>query len=174
MGHLLALVLRECQVYASLGRSSQPRRGAGSRAVRRPARLSAVSRRAAWTFAALGIAWGIPYLLIKVAVGELSPSQLVLARTGLAAVLLLPVALARGQVPGVLRRWPAVLAYTILALAVPWVFLSRDEQQLPRSTTGLLISSEPLAGRAGTARTGRRERWGTSRWEGLLLGVLGV
>jgi drug/metabolite transporter (DMT)-like permease len=133
-----------------------------------------VSRRAAWTFAALGIAWGIPYLLIKVAVGELSPSQLVLARTGLAAVLLLPVALARGQVPGVLRRWPAVLAYTIVEIAVPWVFLSRAEQQLPSSTTGLLIAAVPLAGLAVAALTGRPERLGASGRAGLLLGVLGV
>ena len=39
-----------------------------------------MTRRAALLFAALGIAWGIPYLLIKVAGEELAPSVLVLAR----------------------------------------------------------------------------------------------
>jgi drug/metabolite transporter (DMT)-like permease len=133
-----------------------------------------VSRRAAWTFAALGVAWGIPYLLIKVAVGELSASQLVLGRTGLAAALLLPVALARGQVADVLRRWPAVLAYTGVEIAVPWVFLGRAEQQLPSSTTGLLIAAVPLAGLGVAALTGRPERLGATGRAGLLLGVLGV
>ena len=37
------------------------------------------------------------YLLIKVAVEELSPAALVLARTLLAAALLLPIAAARGN-----------------------------------------------------------------------------
>ncbi len=54
---------------------------------------------------ALGLAWGIPYLLIKVAVDELSPVVLVFARTGLAAVLLLPIAFAKGAVRPVLSHW---------------------------------------------------------------------
>jgi drug/metabolite transporter (DMT)-like permease len=57
-----------------------------------------VTRRAAVLFLGLGVAWGIPYLLIKVAVDEISPAQLVLARTGLAALILMPIALARGAV----------------------------------------------------------------------------
>jgi drug/metabolite transporter (DMT)-like permease len=133
-----------------------------------------VSRRAAWTFAALGVAWGIPYLLIKVAVTELSASQLVLGRTALAAALLLPVALARGQVRAVLQRWPALLAYTAVEIAVPWVFLGRAEQQLPSSTTGLLIAAVPLAGLAVAALSGRPERLGATGQIGLVLGVLGV
>ena len=133
-----------------------------------------MSRRAAWTFAALGVAWGIPYLLIKVAVTELSASQLVLGRTALAAALLLPVALARGQVRAVLRRWPALLAYTAVEIAVPWVFLGRAEQQLPSSTTGLLIAAVPLAGLAVAALSGRPERLGATGQIGLVLGVLGV
>jgi len=138
------------------------------------ATLSDVSRRAAWTFAALGVAWGIPYLLIKVAVSELSASQLVLGRTAIAAVLLLPVALARGQVGAVLRRWPAVAAYTVVEIAVPWVFLGRAEQELPSSTTGLLIAAVPLAGLAVAALSGRPERLGVTGQVGLVLGVLGV
>ena len=133
-----------------------------------------MSRRAALLFTTLGIAWGIPYLLIKVAVSELSASQLVLARTALAAVLLLPVALARGQVGPTLRRWPAVLAYTVVEIAIPWVFLGRAEQELPSSTTGLLIAAVPLAGLAVAALTGRPERLGATGRAGLVLGLLGV
>ncbi|BDZ44531.1 hypothetical protein [Naasia aerilata] len=42
-----------------------------------------MSPRALVLFAALAIAWGIPYLLIKVAVGELDPAMVVLARSAL-------------------------------------------------------------------------------------------
>src|SRR6185295_9681783 len=59
---------------------------------------TAVSKRGWILFAAMGVIWGIPYLLIKVAVEEVSPAFLVLARTSLAALLLMPIALARGQV----------------------------------------------------------------------------
>jgi drug/metabolite transporter (DMT)-like permease len=45
-----------------------------------------VTRRGLFLFVALGIAWGIPYLFIKVAVSELEPAMVVLSRAGLAAV----------------------------------------------------------------------------------------
>ena len=49
-----------------------------------------MSRRGWALFVALGVIWGIPYLLIKVAVEDLSPAMLVLARTGLASLLIVP------------------------------------------------------------------------------------
>src|SRR3954462_11923946 len=104
----------------------------------------AMSRRVAVIFIALGVAWGIPYLLIKVAVAELPPETLVLARTALAAAVLLPVALARGALAPALRRWQPMLAYTVLEICIPWLFLSRAEQVLPSSTTGLLIAGVPV------------------------------
>ena len=54
-------------------------------------------------FASMCVIWGIPYLLIKVAVSDLSPATLVLARTGIAALLLLPIAAARSELRPVLR-----------------------------------------------------------------------
>jgi drug/metabolite transporter (DMT)-like permease len=56
-----------------------------------------MSRRGWVFFAAMCVIWGIPYLLIKVAVDELSPAMLVFARTAIAALLLLPIAVARGE-----------------------------------------------------------------------------
>ena len=133
-----------------------------------------MSRRASLLFAALGIAWGIPYLLIKVAGVELPPSTLVLARTALAALLLLPVALLRGQVAPVLRRWRPVLAYAVVEIVVPWFFLARAEQELPSSTTGLLIAAVPLVAVLVALVTGRAERLGARGWLGLAAGTAGV
>ena len=56
-----------------------------------------MSRRGWLLFVAVGVIWGVPYLLIKVAVGTLSPASLVFFRTLLAALLLLPLAATRGQ-----------------------------------------------------------------------------
>ena len=46
-------------------------------------------------FIAMSIIWGIPYLMIKVAVEEVSVPVLVLARTAVGAAVLLPLALSR-------------------------------------------------------------------------------
>jgi drug/metabolite transporter (DMT)-like permease len=133
-----------------------------------------VSRRAALLFLALGVAWGIPYALIKVAVDELSPAQLVLGRTALAALVLLPIALARGAVRPVLASWRWLLLFAAVEIAVPWVFLGSAETRLPSSTTGLLIAAVPLAGVLIASVTGRAEQLTRPAWLGLALGIVGV
>jgi drug/metabolite transporter (DMT)-like permease len=75
-----------------------------------------VSRRGWILFAAMGAIWGIPYLFIKVAVEEVSPSTMVLARTSIAALLLLPIALARGQVKPVLPRWKPLALFAVVEI----------------------------------------------------------
>ena len=100
-----------------------------------------VTRRGLILFAALGVAWGIPYLLIKIAVGELDPAMVVLGRSAIGAVLLLPIAIFRKQLLPVLKRWKPLLVYTIVEIVVPWFFLSTAEQRLPSSTAGLLLAA---------------------------------
>lgn len=133
-----------------------------------------MTRRGLLLFAALGLAWGIPYLFIKVAVAELEPGMVVLARSALAAILLLPLALFRREVGPVLRRWKPMLAYTIVEIVVPWYFLSSAEQHLPSSTAGLLLAAVPLAGVAVAFVIGRPTRLSGLNWVGIGVGMLGV
>jgi drug/metabolite transporter (DMT)-like permease len=133
-----------------------------------------VTRRAVILFAALGVAWGIPYLLIKVAVAELDPAMVVLGRCALGALILLPLALARRQVLVVLKRWRPLLAYTVIEIVIPWFFLSSAEQKLPSSTAGLLIAAVPLVGVAVAVAFGRPARLSPGNWLGILAGMLGV
>ena len=133
-----------------------------------------VSRRVVVLFVGLGIAWGIPYLLIKVAVDELSPSELVLVRTALAALILLPIAVSKGALRPLLARWPWLLLFAVVEIAIPWVFLNSAETRLPSSTTGLLIAAVPLVGVGVAFVTGRAERLSSTAWLGLLLGIAGV
>lgn len=133
-----------------------------------------MTRRGLLLFAALGIAWGIPYLFIKIAVTELEPAMVVLGRAGLAALLLLPVALSRRELLPVLKRWKPMLAYTIIEIVIPWYFLSSAETRLPSSTAGLLISAVPLVGVAVAFFMGRSPRFAWFNWVGIVLGMLGV
>jgi drug/metabolite transporter (DMT)-like permease len=133
-----------------------------------------MTRRGAVLFAAMGVIWGIPYLLIKVAVEELSPSTLVLARTALATVILLPVALARGRLPDVLRSWRPVVAFAVVEIMAPWLLLGVAEQHLSSSLTGLLIAGVPLVGAVLAVVTRSDDRLDRRRVAGLLLGFAGV
>lgn len=133
-----------------------------------------MTRRGLLLFAALGIAWGIPYLFIKIAVAELEPGMVVLARAGLAAILLMPLALLRREVGPVMRRWKPMLAYTIVEIILPWYFLSSAEQRLPSSTAGLLLAAVPLAGVAVAFVMGRPAKLSGLNWLGIGAGMLGV
>lgn len=133
-----------------------------------------MSRRSLTLFAAMCVIWGIPYLLIRVAVRELSPAFLVFARTGLAALLLLPLAARRGQLRMLLPRWRPLLLFAVVEIAVPWLLLSRAEERLPSSLTGLLVAAVPLVGAVVTAAAGSADRLDRRSWLGLLVGILGV
>jgi len=120
------------------------------------------------------VIWGIPYLMIRVAVRELAPVTLVFLRTGVAALLLVPFAAMRGDLRPLLARWRPLVAYTAIEVAIPWVLLNKAETRLSSSLTGLLIAAVPLVGALLVTFTGTRERQGRRRWLGLLVGLGGV
>jgi drug/metabolite transporter (DMT)-like permease len=133
-----------------------------------------MSRRSWLLFAAMCVIWGVPYLMIRVAVRDVSPGTLVFARTALGALLLLPIAVSRGTLRPVLPLWRALLAYTAIEVALPWLLLSDAETKLSSSLTGLLIAAVPLVG-VGVARLLRSDDpVDASRALGLLLGIGGV
>jgi drug/metabolite transporter (DMT)-like permease len=132
-----------------------------------------MSRRGWLLFATMGLIWGVPYLLIKVAVGSMPPASLVFYRTAVAALLLVPVAVSRGQLRPLLAKWKPLLAYTVAELAIPWLLLSNAERRLSSSLSGLLIAAVPLVGAVLGWATGG-ERLGPRRIAGLLIGLGGV
>ena len=67
----------------------------------------------------MSVVWGVPYLLIKVAVRDIGPAELVFIRTALGALLLLPIALYRKELRASLRPWLPLLAYTVIEIGVP-------------------------------------------------------
>ncbi|MGH9304301.1 MAG: DMT family transporter [Acidimicrobiales bacterium] len=132
-----------------------------------------MSRRGWILFIAIGLIWGLPYLLIKVAVGEVSPQLLVLMRTGGGAALLLPVAARRGALRPLLGHWKPIAAYTAAEIAVPWYLLFNAEERLSSSVSALIVAAVPLVSALLAAAT-RSERLGSWRLAGLGVGFGGV
>ena len=164
------------------GRGHRARRtragGPGQAASDRRPRLpdnQRVSRRAVALFAVMAVVWGIPYLLIRVAVAEVSPPVLVFVRTSIGAAVLLPIAVVRVGLRPTLRRWQWVVAFALAEVAGPWVLLGWAEQQVTSSLAGLLVAGVPLVGTViGVLAGGRDRHVGTTGLVGLLLGLIGV
>jgi drug/metabolite transporter (DMT)-like permease len=134
-----------------------------------------VTTRAWGLFAALCVVWGIPYLLIRVAVRDFDPATLVFCRTALGAAVLVPLALRRGGYAAVLRRWPALVAFSVVEVALPWVLLSDAERKLSSSLSGLLVAAVPIVGVVIAFVTRSADRGGGPlRYVGLLSGIAGV
>ena len=133
-----------------------------------------MSRRGWVLFLTMSVIWGVPYLLIKVAVGEVSPVVVVFARCVVGAAILLPWTIARGQVRPALRHWRALLLFTVLEMAMPWLLLSWAEQSLSSSLTGLLVATVPFAAALAARLAGEDERLTPVRIVGMVIGVVGI
>jgi drug/metabolite transporter (DMT)-like permease len=120
------------------------------------------------------LVWGVPYLLIKVAVRDLQPATLVFFRTAIGAVLLLPIAVVRRELGWWRARWKPLVVYTVIEIGIPWVLLSTAEQRLPSSLSGLLVAAVPLVGVVASRAVADREALGPRGVTGLLLGLVGV
>jgi drug/metabolite transporter (DMT)-like permease len=132
-------------------------------------------RRSWILFAAMCVIWGVPYLLIRIAVRDIAPGTLVFLRTGIGGLVLLPFALRAGGFRPVLRRWRPLLAFTVIEVGVPWLLLSEAERTLTSSLTGLLVAATPLVGVAVAYVLGSDDRGGgILRAVGLLCGLAGV
>jgi drug/metabolite transporter (DMT)-like permease len=125
-------------------------------------------------FAAMGVIWGMPYLLIKVAVGGVSVPVLVCTRVAVGSLLLFPMAIRGGQLRQLRGyvRWLA--AFTLIEIVGPFALLSNAEKHLPSSTSGLLVAAVPIFAALLAIVTGSGDRLTAIRWAGLLIGLGGV
>ncbi|HEX6678584.1 MAG TPA: DMT family transporter [Actinomycetes bacterium] len=133
-----------------------------------------MTRRAWLLFAAVSLLWGVPYLFIKVAVGEVPPVTVVLVRVALAASLLLPFAARQGALRGLAGRLPAVVVLSLSEITIPFVLISMGEQRISSSLAGLLIAALPMFVALLAMRFDRTERVSGLRLLGLLIGIGGV
>ena len=133
-----------------------------------------MSRRGWALFMTMAIIWGLPYLLIRVAVRHLDPGVLVLMRTGPVAILLAPIVLIQGHVALLWRhlRWIAI--FGVIEFGVPWYLMSTAERHITSSLTSLLICAVPLFAVVAQRIRRTEEHISHRRYLGLAVGALGV
>lgn len=124
--------------------------------------------------AALALFWGASFLLIKLGLEALSPTQIALARIVLGALTLLAIFAVRGlRIPGDRNLWRHVAVAAVFANALPWVLLAVGEQSVESGLAGVLNATTPLWTVLFGLLAGR-EALPPRRAAGLLLGFLGV
>lgn len=125
-------------------------------------------------FIAMSVFWGIPYFFIKIAVQVLDPSVVVFARVGIAAAVLLPLAIQQRVLRLVRERWLLVVALACVQIVGPFLLISYGEQHIASSLTSLLIAADPLLVALLALRFDPGERVSGPRLVGLLIGMAGV
>jgi drug/metabolite transporter (DMT)-like permease len=133
-----------------------------------------MSRRAWVLLAALSILWGMPYLFIKFAVGELSPPVIVAGRTAIAAVVLLPLAIGSGALRQLRGRLPVIGVLSLVHVVGPFLLITYGEIYIASGLTALLLATQPLIIAALALRFDPSERVGGRRLLGLGIGLVGV
>ena len=133
-----------------------------------------MSRRGWILFASLGIIWGLPYLLIKVGVTSLSTPMVVFGRLAVGAAILLPIAIARGQLRLLQGHWRWVAAFAIVEMTFTWWALTWAEERITSSLAGLFIATVPLVTALMARQFGMDDRLTGTRLVGLAVGFAGV
>jgi drug/metabolite transporter (DMT)-like permease len=133
-----------------------------------------VSTRGWVLFAAVSVIWGMPYLFIKLAVEEMSPSVVAWSRLALAAAVLLPVAWKLGALRGLGERWRILTFFAAVEMAVPWPLIGYGEVHISSSFAAILIAAVPLFVALIALRFDHSERPTRTRLAGMLIGLAGV
>lgn len=133
-----------------------------------------MTRRGFLLFALLSILWGVPYLMIKIAVAEVSVPFLVFARAAVGALALFPFALFASDFGWARAKWLAITAFCVTEMILPWGLIAHGEISVDSSTAGLLIALTPVVTLAISRMTGSSEELSLRRWSGLFLGFAGV
>jgi drug/metabolite transporter (DMT)-like permease len=133
-----------------------------------------VSTRGWLLFASVSLIWGMPYLFIKLAVDEMSPSVVAWSRLALGAAVLLPVAWKLGALRGLRERWKILTAFAAVEMAIPWPLLGYGEVHLSSSFAAILIATVPLFVALLALRFDHAERPTPTRLVGMLIGLVGV
>ena len=135
-----------------------------------------MSRKGLLLFLACGIAWGIPYLFIRFAVLDFSVPTIILFRTAIGALVLLPIAYRRKSLIPALRAWKTVVAFALLEMVGPWWLINSAEHgHINSGLAGLLIATVPFFAMAvGYFYLGDKSSAHPKNIVGLVIGFAGL
>ncbi|MEY3909071.1 MAG: hypothetical protein RLZZ90_978, partial [Actinomycetota bacterium] len=103
-----------------------------------------MSRKGLILFIATGIAWGLPYFFIRIAVEDFSTVTIVFARVVIGGAVLIPLAIHRKALLPAIKQWRWVLAFAAIEMVVPWWLITEAERNISSGLAGLLVATVPF------------------------------
>ena len=122
----------------------------------------------------LSVLWGGSFLFIGIAVKELPPLVIVLARVAIASAVLLPIHLLRlGALPRDIRSWITFAGMSLLNNVIPFTLIVTGQTMIASGLASVINATTPLFGAAILAVAGE-EPLIPRKAIGLAAGIAGV
>lgn len=127
------------------------------------------------TLVALSVLWGSAFLFTKIAVESIPPPHVVAGRLAIAAMLLVPLALALARRPkGGRRLWIFMLLIALFGNVLPFTLITWGQKFIDSGLAGILMAVMPLATLSLAHFLVPGERLTRYRITGFALGFSGV
>lgn len=124
-------------------------------------------------FILLAAIWGASFLCMRLGAVEFGPLPTAGLRIGIAALFLLPIALARGHAADLRQHWRLTLVTGIFNSAIPFACYGYALLSVSTGLASILNATVPLFG-ATVAWVWLKDQPGRARIAGLLIGFTGV
>ena len=122
----------------------------------------------------LSVLWGATFFFIAVANPQVPPFTLVLARVGIAALVLVPFVFLLGRrLPTAFAGWQPFIVLAIINNVIPFTLMVYGQQRIASGLAAVLNATTPLFTLI-VARLLADEQLTTSKVLGVLLGIAGV
>ena len=121
----------------------------------------------------LAAIWGASFLFMRTTSAEFGPVLLITLRTGIAALVLLPVLLAKRQLNTVVKNWRIISVIGLTNTAIPFCLFSYSTLYLGAGYASVLNATAPMFG-ALIAFYWLRDRLLRIAVVGLVIGFVGV
>jgi drug/metabolite transporter (DMT)-like permease len=122
----------------------------------------------------LSVLWGATFFLVAIALREMPPLTLVLARCVIAALVLVPVVYLLGfRFPQTRDAWRNFLVMSVLNNIIPFGLIFYAQQAVPSGIAAVLNATTPLMSLL-VLRVLAGEAMTTNKIAGVLIGLLGV
>jgi drug/metabolite transporter (DMT)-like permease len=122
----------------------------------------------------LGAIWGASYMFIKIGLRDLSPEMVAFVRIALAALVLLPLAVAQGALRGLGDKLGWLVLIGATSAAGPFVLIGAGQEEISSGLAGILVAAAPLFTALLAIWVDHEERSSGLRLVGICVGLGGV
>src|SRR5918999_1008488 len=131
--------------------------------------------RRSWTLLLiLAAIWGASYMFIEIGLRDMGAATIAFVRVALGAAVLIPIALARGELGGIRAGVVVIATVALVQAAGPFLLIGLGQEEISSSLAGILVSSTPIFTALLAIWVDHEERSTGLRLVGVIVGFAGI